>query len=635
MPESRPEYGIVIAKDVMVPMRDGVRLATDVYYPARDGAPAPGAFPAILGRTSYDKNSPQMWVEPVGGFFCRRGYVVVIQDLRGRHHSEGTGQYYHTANPTEGPDGYDSIEWIAAQRWSNGKVGMVGSSHGAIVQQIAALYRPPHLAAIWPDVGPTNIYDHEARGGGAMQLQMFGAQFLHAHDAQEIRDDPAAKALIFQAMADARLWVERTPFKPGHTPLRVVPNLEKTLFDYYYRGAYDEFWGQDCCDQTAYFDRHADVPGVYSGGWYDPFAVATTGYFAAMAKQNRTPQRLLMGPWNHGAMRGPGATWVGDVDFGPAARWGDEVYNQERLRWFDRWLKDVPNGVEDDPPVRIFVMGGGSGRKTREGRLDHGGQWRSERAWPLAHTRFTPYYLHADGSLAPTSPADDPAPVRFSFDPAHPVPTIGGAVTGFYELVPIGEGMNPAYVVPRARMRSIVLDGGAHQKEEPGIIGARPPYPALAVRPDVLAFQTLPLADAIEVTGSVVVNLWISSSAVDTDVTAKLLDVYPPNEDYPDGYHLNLVDFILRLRYREGWDREVLLTPGEIYPVRIALPPTSNLFAAGHRIRFDVSSSNFPRFDVNPNTGEPVGRHTHRVIAHNAIYCDPAHPSHVVLPMVG
>ena len=632
--QSAPSYGIVVARDVMVAMRDGVRLATDIYYPARDGAPAPGSFPAILGRTSYDKSSYPMWVRPVGEFFARRGYVVAIQDLRGRHQSEGTGQYFHTANPNEGPDGYDTVEWIAAQPWSNGRVGAVGSSHGAIVQQIMALHRPPHLTAIWPDVGPTNIYAHEAREGGAMQLHMFGAQFLHAHDAQEIRDDPVAQRTIEAAMEQLRDWVQRLPFKPGHLPLGVVPNLEKTFFNYYYRGAYDEFWMQECCDQERYFDRHADVPGVYSGGWYDPFAVATTNYFAAMAKQNRTPQRLLMGPWNHGGIRGLGATYAGDVDFGAAALWGDDVYNAERLRWFERWLKDVPTGVEDDPPVQIFVMGGGSGRKTPEGRLDHGGGWRAEQEWPLARTEYVSYYLHPDGGLGPGVPESDAPPARFLYDPAHPVPTIGGAVTGFYELVPVASDLNPLYLVPRARMRSIVLDGGTHQKEEPEIIAARPPYPPLDARPDVLVFQTAPLERDVEITGSIVVSLWISSSAVDTDFTAKLLDVYPPNADYPAGYHLNLVDSILRTRYRESWEKEVLLTPGEIYPIRIALPPTSNRFAAGHRIRLDVSSSNFPRFDLNPNTGEPVGRHTYSVVAHNAVYLDRAHPSHIVLPII-
>ena len=182
MTGSAPEYGIVIAKDVMVPLRDGVRLACDVYRPARDGEYASGGFPTILGRTSYDKTSQQMWVEPVANFFTTRGYAVVLQDLRGRHRSEGTGQYFHTANPREGEDGYDTVEWIAAQPWSNGRVGMVGASHGGIVQTAASLTRPPHLTALWVDVAPTNVFAHEAREGGAMALHMFGALFLHAHD---------------------------------------------------------------------------------------------------------------------------------------------------------------------------------------------------------------------------------------------------------------------------------------------------------------------------------------------------------------------------------------------------------------------------------------------------------------------
>ncbi len=627
-------HGIVIAKDVMVRMRDGVHLATDIYFPASGGAPLPGTFPTILGRTSYDKNSSWMWVEPVGEFFARHGYVVVIQDLRGRHHSEGTGQYFHVVNPREGLDGYDTVEWIAAQPWSNGRIGTVGSSHGAIVQQVMALHRPPHLTAIWPDVGPTNAYAHECREGGAMALHMFGAQFLHAHDAQEIRDDPVGRRAIEMAMEQLREWLARLPFKPGHTPLRWVPNLEQTFFNYYYRGAYDEFWQQESCDQERYFDRHADVPGVYSGGWYDPFAGAMTGYFAAMARKNTSPQRLIIGPWTHYSMRGAGESVSGDVEFGASALWGDDTYNRERLRWFDRWLKDMPNGVEDDPAVRIFVMGGGDGRKTAGGHLYHGGQWRTERGWPLARTRYTPYYLRGGGGLSPDAPTADDPPARFLHDPRHPVPTIAGAVTGFFEMVRPGEGMNRAYITPRARMRSVVPLGGAHQQERPGLVAARYPYPALAERTDVLVFQTPPLAAGIEVTGPIVVHLWISSSAVDTDFTAKLIDVYPPSADYPEGYHLNLVDSIIRTRYRNGWEREQLLTPGDVSRVTIALPPTSNLFQARHRIRLDVSSSNFPRFDVNPNTGEPVGRHTWSVVAHNAVYLDRAHPSHVVLPVI-
>ena len=260
---------------------------------------------------------------------------------------------------------------------------------------------------------------------------------------------------------------------------------------------------------------------------------------------------------------GTGPSYVGDVDFGPDAAWGDQVYNKERLRWFDRWLKEVPNGLEEDPPIRIFVMGGGDGRRNSEGRLNHGGMWRAEKEWPLARTKSTTYYFHASGELSLEIPRENDSPARFLHDPDDPVPTIAANVTGFYEQVALGEGMADQYTPPRARMRSIIMDGAAHQKEEPGIVGAKPPYMSLAARPDVLVFQTSPLDEDIEVTGAMAVNLWISSSAIDTDFTAKLIDVYPPNEDYPAGYHLNLVDSIIRTRYREGWEEATLMEPGE------------------------------------------------------------------------
>lgn len=636
-PEVRaPEYGMIIAKDVMIPMRDGVRLAADIYQPARDGEPVPGRFPVILGRTSYDKSSHWMWIEPVANFFVPRGYVVVVQDLRGRYRSEGLGQYWHVANPHDGRDGYDTIEWIAARPWCNGRVGMVGSSHGAMTQTTAALANPPHLAAIWPDVGPINNYAHHIREGGAMQLHMFGAQFLHAFDAQELQDDPVAKHAFEREMARLRDWVWLTPFKRGLTPLTRVPGLEETLFNYYTRGAYDEWWGADFNDYERYFDRHADCAGTFSGGWYDPYAVATTRHYSAMAKQNVMPQRLVMGPWTHETMR-MDVTWAADVDFGPDSLMGNTQYNAHRLRWFDRWLGDVPNCAEDDPPVRIFVMGGGDGHRTINGKLFHGGAWRTEQEWPLARAVPTTLYLRANGDLTAEEPGDTDQPRHFTFDPAHPVPTISANVTGFFELVSIGEGVEEGYekLVPwRARMRSIVTPGATHQREAPSVVGARAPYPLLAHRPDVLVFQTDPLAEPVEVTGQAVVTLWISSSALDTDFTAKLLDVYPPNADYPEGYHMNLVDSIIRVRYRNGWEREEMMDPGEAYRVRIILPPTSNLFNAGHRIRIDISSSNFPRFDLNPNTGEPIGRHTRTTAANNTVYLDRSHPSQVELPVI-
>jgi putative CocE/NonD family hydrolase len=633
MQPASPTYGINLAKDVMVPVRDGTRLATDLYRPARDGEPLPGPFPTILCRTPYDKTD-RRYAE-IADFFTPRGYVTVLQDLRGRYRSEGVGQYFHVANEHDGTDGYDTVEWIAARSWSNRRVGTVGSSFAGLVQTRLAFCRPPHVSAIWPDVAPTNSYHHQAREGGAMQLHMFWALFMHAHDAPEIRDDPAAQQVIWDGLRDMRRLLDSFPLKPGQTPLAVVPNLEKTLFDYYYRGAYDDFWRRECNDFERHFGRHADVPGTFTGGWFDPFAAAMTGHYAAMARQSASPQRLIMGPWTHVAMRGE-TSYVGDVDFGPEAVWGVGRYFPEQLRWFDRWLRDVPTGVEDEPPVRIFVMGGGSGRRTAQGKLDHGGRWRREGEWPLARARPTPFYFHPDGGLHPEPPGRDGRPRTYPVDPAHPVPTLGGSLCGIMEL-PLEAGdldqMWKRFVSPVARLRHIVTTGPTHQKEGPHVFGARPPYPLLADRPDVLAFRTEPLAVPLEVTGPVVVKLWVSSSAPDTDFTAKLVDEYPPNPDYPEGYHLNLVDSVIRTRYRNGWEREELMEPGRVYAVEIRMHPTSNLFAAGHRLRVDIASSNFPRLDVNPNTGEPIGRHTHLRQAVNTVYLDRDRPSHVVLPV--
>ncbi len=633
---SKPEYGIVVSKDVMVEMRDGVRLATDVYRPAGpDGSPAEGRFPVILGRTSYDKSNPVMWIEPVATFFTSRGYVVLLQDLRGRGQSEGTGQYFHTANQMEGPDGYDTIEWAAAQSWSNGKTGMVGSSHGGIVQNMASLYRPPHLSALWVDVAPTNAFKWEARQGGAMGLHMYGAMYLHGYDAQEIQDDPAAIRRIEKGAEELRQTIFDMPLRPGETPIAAVPNLEEVLFHYYYDGAYNDWWSHECLDQTPYFARMADIPAVYSSGWYDPFAADASEQFAAMAEKNSSPQRLLLGPWNHQRMRGRGSTGVGDVDFGKAAFWGDEVYNEERLRWFDRWLKEIPNGVEDDPPVRLFVMGGGDGHRTRSGRYFHGGEWRTGAAWPPEGSRTSQLYLRSGGGLsAETGGAGDEA-VSWAHDPERPVPTVCGNVTGFYEWLTLPEGIDTAYVPPRARMRSLVYDGPRHLVESADVVGSGEPYQLLCDRDDVMVFRSEPLESDVEVTGPIEVVLWVSSTATDTDFTARLVDECPPNEDYADGYHLPLADSILRARFRDGFDEERLMTPGQVYRISIELPPISNIFKAGHRIRLDVASSNFPRFDVNPNTGEPIGRHTHTTRATNTVYLDRERPSHVGLPVGG
>jgi predicted acyl esterase len=336
-------------------------------------------------------------------------------------------------------------------------------------------------------------------------------------------------------------------------------------------------------------------------------------------------------------MRGD-ATFCHEVDFGPDSVWGVQRYFEEQLAYFARWLPDdAPGQPADEAPVRIFVMGGGSGRKTPEGKLDHGGRWRDEHEWPLARRVETTYYLHGDGSLQTTPATAGAAPRTFTFDPAHPVPTLGGLYCSIGELPSEGAGMEQAwarFLSPVLRLRDILTPGPVDQKEDPRFYGSEPPYPRLSERPDVVVFQTAPLTAPIEVTGRARVRLWVSSSAVDTDFTAKLVDVHPPSADYPEGFDMLLNDSVIRCRYREGFDREVLMIPGEIYPVAIELPPTSNLFDVGHRIRIDVSSSNWPRLDVNPNTGEPMGRHTHQVVAEQTVYADADHPSHVVLPVI-
>ncbi len=626
------EYGIVVSKDVMVRMRDGIRLATDLYRPARDGELVPGRWPTIVCITPYDKTE-RRYTE-IADFFVPHGYAVVLQDLRDRHRSEGTKEYFHSATPHTGEDGYDTIEWIAAQPWSNGRTGMVGSSYAGITQIRTALESPPHLTAIWPDVAPTCTYHHQTREGGAMQLHMFWALYIHAADAQEVQDDPAKQEEVWEDLRNLRQLFWGWPWHKGELALRHVPSLDETLEHCCTRGAYDEWWARKENDFTRFWHEHADIPATMTTGWFDGFPHAMSEYFAAMRAKNRSPQRLIVGPWSHVGMRGD-ATYTLDVDFGEASRWGVRRYFEEQLRFFDAHLRDGP--PLDDPPVRIFVMGGGSGRRTAEGKLDHGGRWRDEREWPLARARTTSFYLHGDGSLRLAPPAADGAARHFTYDPDDPVPTIGGNYCAVGELPPPGEGLEPMWMRllnPALLLRNIMTPGPADQRESEAFFTARAPGRRLSERADVLVYQTEPLEEPVEVTGPIEVELWIASSAVDTDFTAKLVDVYPPNEDYPEGYDMLINDSVIRTRYREGFDREVMMEPGTPYRVTLRLPPTSNLFARGHRIRLDVSSSNFPRLERNPNTGDPIGARAKPVRAEQTVFSDAARPSRLVLPVV-
>ncbi|HEX8032579.1 MAG TPA: CocE/NonD family hydrolase, partial [Ktedonobacterales bacterium] len=609
-----PGIGMTVLRDVMVSMRDGVRLATDIYLPTDVSADAP--FPVIIERTPYDKSAvsrsersaavaqPRSRSE-VAAAFVQHGYVVVYQDCRGRHHSDGSFTKY----VREAQDGYDTIAWVRAQPWCNGRIGTMGLSYAAHTQVAAGCLNPPGLVCQVVDCGGfSNAYQGGIRQGGAFELKQ--ATWAHRSASEDARDDETRAAL---AAVDIARWFERLPWRLGDSPVTAAPDYEAFLFDQWTHGAFDDYWKEPGLYAQGYYHQYAPAATVHLSGWYDVYARTATENYMGLVRQGRGPVQLVMGPWTHGDRS---LTYAGDVDFGAAAtldgNLGDD-FVAFRLRWFDRWLKQIQNGVDDEAPVRIFVMGGGSGRRTAEGRLDHGGSWRAAAAWPLPATAYTPVYLHADGRLDTTPPTEDAAALAYDFDPRHPVPSIGGTITS---------GLP-------------VMTGGAYdQREHAGVFGAREPYQPLAQRPDVLVFQTPPLEADLEVTGPISVKLWIASDCSDTDFTAKLIDVYPPNEDYPDGFAMNITDGILRVRYRDSWAQPALMTPSEVYAITIEPFPTSNVFVRGHRLRLDISSSNFPHFDVNPNSGEPEGSAEQPRIARNRVLMDRAHPSHIMLPVI-
>lgn len=597
---SHQAYGVESHTNVMIPMRDGVSLATDVYFPTQDGVRAPGSFPVILERTPYDKAAPRNVANAT--YFARRGYVCAIQDVRGRFASEG--EWYPFA--LEAPDGYDTVEWLAAQPWSDGQVGTMGGSYCGSDQSALATLNPPHLKTMIVAVGAANYHHASMRQNGALELRFFIYSMRMATTSKEALADPALRTALTELYDNAGQWLTQTPYKSGTSALRLLPSYEQWALDILTHGDYDDYWRQRGYAISEYYDEHADVPTLYLGGWYDSYARATCENFIEFQRRKQARQVLLMGPWTHGGWE---VTFAGDMDFGSQCLIN---YNDLRLAWFDHFLKGMQTEVADWSPVKLFVMGHGSGRRNYEGRLDHGGVWRDEADFPLPDTDFTPYYLHADGTLATTEPGGTGEPSRYTFDPRSPVPTIGGGISAADPI------MQPGAFDQR---------GAAH------VYGSRDTLP-LNARSDVLTFQTEELADDVEVTGPITIHLFAASSAVDTDFTAKLIDVHPPNADYPAGLAINISDSILRARYRHGWEQGEPLTSGEIYEFTFQLYPTSNVFRAGHRIRLDISSSNFPRFDVNPNTGGPLGQERRIELAHQAIYHDGDHPSRIVLPLI-
>ena len=587
--------------DVMVPMRDGVRLAADIYLPARNGQAVAGKWPTILMRTPYGKQS-----EGDGRYFAAHGYAVVFQDTRGRFRSEGV---WHMLTD-DGRDGVDTCAWIAKQPWSNAQVGTIGSSYVGGTQHAIALERAPELATAIPIDAMSNLGHASMRNGGAFELRFWNWIYsITGPNGSRQARDPATAAMLKEMMTNRRWYLMNLPLRRGTTPLKFIPEYEDWLVGGLSHGANDDFWKQN--DILDYPEQYKDIPLYLIGGWYDSWGGNTAANFAALNHRLKGPVYLIMGPWIHD---GQGNYQHGQVTFGRSAAIADVL--AWHLEWYDHWLKGIDNSVGKRAPfatrVRIFVMGSGDGPKTADGRLNHGGFWRDEEEWPLARAKSTSFYLQPHGKLSRQLAPENGGGTSFQFDPAKPVPTIGGNISS-------GGG--------------ILLQGAWDQRGGPHVWNDPDPIP-LSARNDILVFQTAPLAEDVEVTGPMQVKLWISSSAVDTDFTAKLIDVYPASSDYPAGFDLNIADGIRRARFRESLKSEKLMTPGEVYPLTIQLYPTSNIFKRGHRMRVDVSSSNFPRFDINPNTGEPLNDNRQTKIAVNTVYHDASRPSQIVLPIV-
>ena len=542
---------IAAARDVAVPMRDGVRLRANVFRPE-----APGRYPTILVRTPYGKGSA---ISPNYAPFVARGYAVVVQDVRGRYRSEGVFRPLEQ----EPADGGDTLDWIARQPWSDGKIGMLGGSYLGIVQWKVAALNNPHLKAIFPSVSGCDDYlDRFYSPGGAMKL---GQRLLWMSENM--------RAPHFHP--DFARFVLHLPLRTAD--LAATGQTSSMFQEAVAHPAYDSFWKSISVREQLDKIR---VPVFSVGGWFDNFVESDLLAFERL-RGNSGVHRILIGPWPHNM-----AAKLDGVDFGPQA---DVPMREIQLQWFDQFLKGKDTPLLSQPPVRIFVMGVN--------------RWREERNWPpRAHlerfyleSRGRANTLGGDGRLGLRAPPDPAgAADRFVFDPQDPVPTAGGAVC-----------CNPR-----------VFPWGPQDQR------------AVEQRRDVLVYTTAPLAGDVEVVGPVRVILYAATSVRDTDFTAKLVDVLP------GGRAQNLTDGILRLRYRKSLEKPELARPGEIYKLRIDAGVTGNVFQKGHRIRIEISSSNFPRFDRNPNTGAPVADATELRKATQTVYHDARRPSCLLLPVL-
>ena len=568
---STPFNRVKMMLGVDVPMRDGVNLSTDIYLPDIDD-PAP----AILIRTPYNNNDETMVKDCM--YFATRGYAVVCQDVRGRWDS--AGDWYPFSYEAE--DGYDSQEWIGSQPWCDGNVGTAGGSYLAMVQWQAAPLRSGYLKAMVPRVGYSNFYHNWAYTGGAFQLAF---NFRWAAIQMHTRTNQVHY-----------LWFPEDNHLTNlhwHLPLASMDEAagrqNRVWKDWIAHPDYDEYWKGMSPVEELY--PEVDVPVYGMGGWFDVFLQGTLNNFMGVRREGREPgrsnQKVVVGPWIHN-LGGTGAeTRTGDVEYGDAVKID---LMGEHLRWFDYWLKGIHNGVTDEPPVNVFIMGSN--------------EWRAASDWPIPGTQFTPYYLHSggranslfgDGTLGASAPGQEPSD-EFIYDPQHPVMTVGGSTC-------CGEDVTPVSMGPRDQQQ-------------------------VEWRPDVLVYTSDPLEHDVEATGPVTMTLYAASDAPDTDFTAKLVDVSP------NGLAINVAQGIVRARYRDSWEEPTLLEVGQIYKYTIDLWSTGNCFLEGHRIRVEISSSNFPQFDRNPNTGHDFGVDSETRIANQTIYHDAGRPSHITLPIV-
>jgi putative CocE/NonD family hydrolase len=566
------ENGVTVERNVEAKMRDGMTLRADIYRPKADGK-----FPVLLVRTPYDKQ----WIGTFGLKAATRGYVVIAQDVRGRFESEG--EWYPFKY--ESQDGYDTVEWAAALPYANGKVGMFGGSYVGATQFLAAIAHPPHLAGICPTVTASNYHDGWTYQGGAFE-QWFNESWTTglAENTMRRRAEQKANALGGTKV----LPLISYPVLDPPSAEGLAPYFE----DWLRHPNFDEYW-----KQLSIEDHYAQiqVPVFTVGAWYDIFLGGSLKNYVRLKTEAGTEaarkgQRLVVSVGGHAGESSSGK--VGAVEFGnklPAD--GDEL----TLRWYDWLLKGEANGVEKEKPVKIFVMGKN--------------EWREEDDWPLARAKNTKYYLHSahaasgiapsgpgqggSGSLSTVAPTEEKAD-QYVYDPSDAAPTIGG---------PLCCGALPTGIGPEDQR------------------------PAEA-RGDVMVYTTPAFAKDTEVTGPVSLDLYVSSSAVDTDFTGMLVDVWP------NGFAQNLTSGILRLRYRNSQEKPELANPGETYHITVDLWATSNVFLAGHKLRLEVSSSNFPRFDRNLNTGEEQARGTRMVKATNVIYHDKLRASALVVPIL-